>query len=55
MNKRLILGLVLAFLFVIGIGASYFKSLPIGQVVAPLASVTVAVVGLFIFFRKSKT
>lgn len=52
MNKWAVLGLALTFLIAIGIGASYFKSLPVGQVVAALASVTVAVVGLFVFFRK---
>jgi hypothetical protein len=54
MNKWMILGSILLFLILIGIGASYFEPLPVGQVVATLASVTVAVVGLFLFFRKTK-
>ena len=54
MNKWVVLVIVLAFLLAIGILASNFESLPIGQVVAALASVTVAAVGLFVFFKKSK-
>ncbi len=53
MNNWVKLGLVLTFLFIIGIGAAYVGSLPTGQVIATLASLTVATVGLWAFFRKS--
>ena len=54
MNMWVVLGLVLAFLIVIGVLASIFEALPVGQVIATLASATVAAVGLFVFFKKSK-
>jgi hypothetical protein len=54
MNMWVALSLLLAFLIAIGVLVSIFESLPAGQVAAPLASVTVATAGLFIFFKKSK-
>ncbi len=54
MNTWVVLGLVLATLIGIGVLVSVFGSMPAGQVVAPLASVTVAAIGLFVFFKKSK-
>ena len=54
MNTCVVIGLVLAALIAIGVLVSVFWSLPAGQVAAPLASATVAAVGLFVFFKKSK-
>ncbi len=54
MNPWAILGLVLATLTMIGVLVSLFGSMPAGQVAAALASVTVATIGLFVFFKKSK-
>jgi hypothetical protein len=44
---------VLVLVVMLGLLASCVESLPVGQVVAALASVTVATVGLFLFFKKS--
>ena len=54
MNTWVVLGLVLASLIVSGVLASAFELVSAGQVVATLSSVTVATVGLFVFFKKSK-
>lgn len=53
MNRWVVLVSVLIILLVVGVVASFIKSLPVGQAVAALASVTVAAVGLFVFFHKS--
>ena len=54
MNTWVVLGLVLASLIVSGVLVSIFELVSTGQVVATLSSVTVATVGLFVFFKKSK-
>ena len=54
MNIWVVLGLVLTSIVGTGALASIFELLPAGQVVATLSSVTVATVGLFVFFKKSK-
>lgn len=53
MNRWFVLVSVLTILLSVGVVASYIKSMPVGQVVAALASVTVAAVGLFVFFHRS--
>jgi hypothetical protein len=55
MNGWVVLVLVLIILILSGTLAYYVESLPLGQVVAIIVSLTVATVGLWIFFKRTFT
>ena len=55
MNGWVVLVLVLIILILSGTLAYYVESLPLGQVVAVIVSLTVATVGLWIFFKRTFT
>ncbi len=55
MNGWVVLVLVLIILILSGALAYYVESLPLGQVVAVIVSLTVATVGLWIFFKRTFT
>jgi hypothetical protein len=54
MGKLVVLGLVLAFLATAFILASFLNSEVSGQVIAASASISVAVLGLWLYFKKPK-
>ena len=55
MNGWVVRVLVLIILILSGTLAYYVESLPLGQVVAVIVSLTVATVGLWIFFKRTFT
>jgi hypothetical protein len=52
MNGWVVLVLVLIILILLGALAYYVESLPLGQVVAVIVSLTAATVGLWIFLKE---